>query len=103
VGAMCSPISESLTLQVHPKDYKFLVFSQFSSPIEHSHVEEAVSSAKRSAEQYVREKVEGSAAGEVKVRMEVIERKFADGHGKDMKSVKWIDVKATATGKPKLH
>jgi len=102
VGAVCSEISESVTLQVYPREEKFIVLSPYSSPTEFHHIEEALASAKCFAESYVRQKVEASGADDVRVRLEVIDRRFSDGYGKEMKFINWIDIRATALGKPRL-
>ena len=102
VGAVCSLISESISMEIYPKEYKYLVFSQFSSPLEYSHIESAIASARSSAEHYVREKVEAAQAEDVKVKVDVLEKRFSDGYGKESRFVNYVLVKATAMGKPKL-
>lgn len=102
VGAVCSQISESITVEVYPRDDKFIVFSQFGSPSEYRHLEEAMQSAGSTAERYVREKVEQSKAEDIKVRIDLVDRRFSDGYGKEMKFINYILVRATATGRPKL-
>ncbi|MDD1770743.1 MAG: hypothetical protein LUO79_06640, partial [Methanomassiliicoccales archaeon] len=103
VGAVLSEITESITLQVYPRDDKFLILSPLSSPIEYSHIEEAISSAKRTAETHVRQLIEVAWADDVTVRIEAIERRFSDGYGKEMKFTNWIDVRATGRGKPRYR
>jgi N-methylhydantoinase A/oxoprolinase/acetone carboxylase beta subunit len=102
VGAVCSLISESITVEVYPRDDKFIVFSQFGSPSEYRHLEEAVQSAQSWAERYVLQKMEQSKVEDIKVRIDRIDRKFSDGYGKEMKFISSILVRATATGKPLL-
>jgi N-methylhydantoinase A/oxoprolinase/acetone carboxylase beta subunit len=102
VGAVCSLISESITVEVYPRDDKFIVFSQFGSPSEYRHLEEAIQSARSNAEQYVRQKVEQSRAEDIKVKIDRVDRRFSDGYGKEMKFVNYILIRATATGRPKL-
>jgi N-methylhydantoinase A/oxoprolinase/acetone carboxylase beta subunit len=102
VGAVCSLISESITIEVYPRDDKFIVFSQFGSPSEYSHLEEAMQSAHTMAERYVREKVEQSRAEDIKVKVDMVDRRFSDGYGKEMKFINYILVRATATGRPQL-
>jgi N-methylhydantoinase A/oxoprolinase/acetone carboxylase beta subunit len=102
VGAVCSQISESVSMQVYPKENKYLVFSQFCSPLEFFHLEEAISSARTSAERYVRDKVETAQAEDVKVKVDVLEKRFSDGYGKESRFVNFVLVRATATGRPKL-
>ena len=102
VGAVCSLISESITVQVYSSDNKFMVFSQFGSPSEYYHIGEAMQSARAIAERYVRERVELARAEDIRVKVDVIEKRFSDGYGKEMKFINFILVKATATGKPRL-
>jgi N-methylhydantoinase A/oxoprolinase/acetone carboxylase beta subunit len=103
VGAVCSRVTESITVHVYPKDCKFLVFAPGTTPIDYMHVEEAVAAAKSYAGHFVRDRVESvGVEGEIQVKFDVIERRFCDGYGKEMKFINWIDVKATAMGVPKL-
>ena len=102
VGAVCSLISESVCVQIYPKDYKYIVFAPGSTPIEFSHVDEAIGSAKTSATRHAQERVEASGAKEVRVKLDVLEHRFSDGYGKEMKFINWIEVTAVATGRPGL-
>jgi N-methylhydantoinase A/oxoprolinase/acetone carboxylase beta subunit len=102
VGAVCSLISESITVEVYPRDDKFIVFSQFGSPSEYRQLESALASARSTAERYVLEKVTQSKVEDVKVKVDRIDRKFSDGYGKEMKFISSILIRATATGRPKL-
>ncbi len=55
VGAVCSQISETVTAQVFPNmDNLFFVLGPFGTPVTYGHVEQAVSAARRQAEEYVR-------------------------------------------------
>lgn len=102
VGAVCSLISESVSVKVYPKEMKYIVFASGTTPIEYSHVEEALTSARTSAERSARERVEASGGEEIRVKVEVFERRFSDGYGKEMRFLNWVEVRATATGKPNL-
>jgi N-methylhydantoinase A/oxoprolinase/acetone carboxylase beta subunit len=102
VGAVCSLISESVCVQIYPKDYKYVVFAPGSTPIEFSHVDEAIGSAKTSATRHAQERVEASGAKEVRVKLDVLEHRFSDGYGKEMRFINWIEVTAVATGRPAL-
>jgi len=102
VGAVCSLISESFTVEVYPRDDKFIVFSQFGSPSEYSQLGSALESARSTAERYVLEKMAQSRVEDVKVKVDRIDRKFSDGYGKEMKFISSILVRATATGRPLL-
>ncbi len=103
VGAVCSQVTESVMVQVYLRDDKYLVFSPLSSPVQYSHLGEALSSARCSAEHYVRDKITGPSVEDVKVRVETFEKRFSDGYGLESKFVNWVDVRATATAKPKLR
>ena len=47
VGAVCSLVTESVMVQVFLRDDKYLVFSPLSSPLQYSHLGEALASARR--------------------------------------------------------
>ena len=102
VGAVCSLISESTTVEVYPRDDKFIVFAQFGSPSEYRHLGDALQSARSTAERYVREKLDQSRVEDIKVKIDQIDHKFSDGYGKEMKFISSILVRATATGRPLL-
>ncbi|MCU0861893.1 MAG: hypothetical protein MUE65_06215, partial [Methanomassiliicoccales archaeon] len=102
VGAVCSLISESISVEVYPRDDKFIVFTGSGSPAEYRHLGDALQSARTTAERYVRDKLEHSRVEDVKVKIDQIDRKFSDGYGKEMKFISSIIVRATATGKPLL-
>ncbi|MGD1060210.1 MAG: hydantoinase/oxoprolinase family protein [Methanomassiliicoccales archaeon] len=103
VGAVLSEITESITVQVYPREGQFLILSSLSSPIAYSHIEEAISSAKRLAENHVQGLLDVAGTDDVNVRIELIERRFSDGYGKEMKFMNWIDVRATGKGKPRYR
>ncbi len=100
VGAVCSEITESISIEISPIGDKFLVFWQFSAPMQYSHLEEAVSSARIQAERYVMERLAIARATDIKVRVERVDVRFNDGYGKEMKFVNAIFIRATGTGKP---
>jgi hypothetical protein len=103
VGAVCSLVTESVMVQVFLMDNKYLVFSPLSSPMQYSHLGEALSSARSSAEHYVRDKITGPSVEDIKVRVETFEKRFSDGYGQESQFVNWVDVKATATARPRLR
>lgn len=103
VGAVLSQISESILVQIYPKEFKYVVFCPGSSPMEYSALDSAKSSAKSYAEYNVRERMKKHNAIDVKVKFDVEESKFCDGYGQEMKFVNWVNVRATATGRPKLR
>lgn len=102
VGAVLSQVTEAVKVRVYPKDFKYIVFGPGSSPMEYSAYESALSSAKSYAEYFVKEKMKTAKATDVKVKLDVDEHRFCDGYGQEMKFTNWVDVTATATGKPKL-
>jgi N-methylhydantoinase A/oxoprolinase/acetone carboxylase beta subunit len=103
VGAVCSQISETMVIRIYPKDGKFIVFAPSSAPMEYGHKGSAMESARRTAEDQVRTRVELAGAEDVRVRTVINEERFCDGYGKEMQFINWIDVKVTATGRPKLR
>jgi hypothetical protein len=103
VGAVCSLVTESVTVQVYLRDNKYLVFSPLSSPMQYSHLGEALNSARASAEHYVRDKITGPSVEDVKVRVETFEKRFSDGYGQESSFVNWVDLRATATARPRLR
>ena len=103
VGAVRSLVTESVMVQVFLRDDKYLVFSPLSSPVQYSHLGEALASARSSAEHYVRDKIAGPSVEDVKVRVETFEKRFSDGYGQESQFVNWVDVKATATARPRLR
>ncbi len=103
VGAVCSKISETVTVQICPKEYKYIMFAPGSTPMEYSHVEEAIAAGRSFAEFAVREKLLNYGADDIRVRTEVKETLFSDGYGQEMKFINQVDIRATATGKPRLR
>ncbi len=102
VGAVCSEITESVSIEISPVGDKFLVFWQFSAPMQYSHLEEAVSSARTQAERHVTERLIVARATDIKVKVEREDVRFSDGYGKEMKFVNAVFIRATGTGKPAL-
>ncbi len=103
VGAVLSQVSESVEVKIYPVEYKYIVYSPGSSPMEYSTVDGARAAARSYAEYYVKEKMKALKATDVTVKLDIEESKFCDGYGKEMKFINWVKVKATATGKPKLR
>lgn len=102
VGAVCSMVSESVMVQVFLRDDKYFVFSPMSSPGQYSSLDCALSGAKSIAENIVRDRIRSPHVEDVKVRIETFEKRFADGYSQESKFVNWVDVRATATARPKL-
>jgi N-methylhydantoinase A/oxoprolinase/acetone carboxylase beta subunit len=102
VGAVCSEMTESVSLEISPVGDKFLLFWQFSAPMQFSHLEEAVSSARTQAERYVTERLTIARATDIRVKVDREDVLFNDGYGKEMKFVNAVFIRATGTGKPSL-
>ena len=103
VGAVLSQISESILVKVYPKELKYVVVAPGASPMLYSTVESARGAAVSYAEYNVREKMKRHDAVDVRVRTQVEESKFCDGYGQEMKFINWINVRAVATGRPRLR
>jgi len=102
MGAVCSEVSELFSAQVYLRDNKYLVFSPMSSPSEYSQLGEAINAARSMTTTVVRDRIARSRVEDVRVKVDVIEKKFCDGYGREMKFVNWVDVRAMALAKPKL-
>ena len=100
VGAVCSKVSETIAVQVYPRDFKFWIFSPFTDPLEFHHREEAIEKAKEIAGEYVRVKALAAGAKNVKVMLDVDERRFAPGSSTATPTSNWTEVRARATGDP---
>ncbi|MCX6651497.1 MAG: hydantoinase/oxoprolinase family protein [Methanomassiliicoccales archaeon] len=102
VGAVCSQISETVTVQVYPNmDNVFFVLGPFGSPVTYSHLEQAISSARCQAEEFVRNRVYEAGAENIRVRSDVNANKFFGGDNVEGEQTAWVDVVARATGDPK--
>ena len=103
VGAVCSQISETITVQVFPNmDNLFFVLGPFGSPVTYGHVEQAISSARRQAEEWVRNRAYEAGAENIRVRSDVYENKFYGGVNVEGEQVAWVDIVARATGDPRI-
>lgn len=102
VGAVLSQVTETATVRIFPKDFKYIVFGPGSSPMEYSTYDSALAAGKSYAEYFVKERIKRTGAVDVKVKLDVDEHRFCDGYGQEMKFTNWVDLTATATGKPKL-
>jgi N-methylhydantoinase A/oxoprolinase/acetone carboxylase beta subunit len=100
VGAVCSKVSEMITLQVYPRDFKFWVFSPFTDPLDFHHQGEAVEKAKEMASEYVKAKAIADGAKNVEVRVDMDEKRFSPGSTTATPTTNWIEVRARATGDP---
>jgi N-methylhydantoinase A/oxoprolinase/acetone carboxylase beta subunit len=102
VGAVLSQVSETVTVRVYPKEHKFIVFGPGASPMEYLNYDSALSAARSYADYNVKERIKAAGAVDVKVKLDVDEHRFCDGYGQEMKFTNWVDITATATGRPKL-
>ncbi len=101
VGAVCSQISETVTAQVFPNaDNVFFVLGPFGTPVTYGHLEQAVSAARRQAEEYVRNRVYEAGAENIRVRSDISENKFYGGDNVEGEQTAWVDIVARATGDP---
>ena len=100
VGAVCSKVSESVTLQVYPRGSHFWVFSSLMDPEKFEKQEEAVIRAKEMASSYVRDRAIMAGAKDVKVMVEADDRTSAPGSRMMTHGTNWIQVCARATGDP---
>ena len=100
VGAVCSKVSESITLQVYPRGSHYWVFSSLTDPEKFDNQDEAVVRAKQMASAYVMDRAAMAGAKDVKVMVEA----FESCEGKDSVMLKhssnWIKVCARAIGDP---
>jgi N-methylhydantoinase A/oxoprolinase/acetone carboxylase beta subunit len=102
VGAVLSQVTETVTVRIHPKEFKYIVFGPGGSPMEYSHYDSAMGAGRSYAEYYVKERIRQTGATDVKVKLTVDEHRFCDGYGQEMRFTNWVDITATATGRPRL-
>jgi N-methylhydantoinase A/oxoprolinase/acetone carboxylase beta subunit len=100
VGAVCSKVSEMISVQVYPRDFKFWVFTPFADPLEFHHREEAIEKAKEVACEYVKGRALAAGAKNVEVMVDVDEKRFAPGSNTTTPTSNWTEVRARATGDP---
>ncbi len=100
VGAVCSRISETLTLRIQPlSDGQFQLLTPFGGTLDFPRAEEAIAQAKDLAGLHVRGKAEHAGAQDVRLRVDVHELRFRDQLG--MEHLDWIEVVARASGLPR--
>lgn len=102
VGAVCSQIVETTRVVVFPKEHKYTVFAHFYGSVEYEHIEQAVGRARTMAAEYVRERAERAGAKDVKVSVEVEEKKSPGGFVVAGEITHWVEVKAKAVGQPTI-
>jgi N-methylhydantoinase A/oxoprolinase/acetone carboxylase beta subunit len=100
VGAVCSKVSESITLQVYPRGSHYWIFSSLTDPEKFDNQVDAVVRAKQMASKYVMDRATMAGAKDVKVMVEA----YQGGECIDTVMLKhrsnWIKVCARASGDP---
>ncbi len=99
VGAVCSRISETLTMRIQPlSDGQFQMVTPWGDAQDFRRAEEAIKRAKVLAGEQVLGRAERAGAADISVRTDVREVRFKDQKG--MEHLNWIEVTARATGEP---
>lgn len=99
VGAVCSRISETLTLRIQPlTDGQFQMVTPWGDAQDFRRAEDAIRRAKELAGEYAWGKAERAGARDIALRTDVRESRFKDQKG--MEHLNWIEVTARATGEP---
>lgn len=99
VGAVCSKVSESITLQVYPRGSHYWVFSSLADPEKFDTQDGAVARAKEIASAHVMDRALLAGAKDVKVMVEAYETGDPDS-GMLKHTSSWIRVCARASGDP---
>ncbi|MCG7844234.1 MAG: hypothetical protein MIO90_02245, partial [Methanomassiliicoccales archaeon] len=100
VGAVCSQISETMTMRIQPlTDGQFQLLTPFGDALDFRKVEDAIAWAKDLAGQHVWGKADRAGAKDIGLRLDVHEVRFKDQRGMD--HLNWIEVIARATGEPR--
>jgi N-methylhydantoinase A/oxoprolinase/acetone carboxylase beta subunit len=100
VGAVCSRISESMTLRIQPLvDGQFQLLTPFGDTQDFRRAENAIARAKDLAGQVVWGKADRAGAKDIGLRVDVHEVRFKDQRGMD--HLNWIEVTARASGEPR--
>lgn len=99
VGAVCSRISETLTLRIQPlSDGQFQMVTPWGDAQDFRRAEDAIKRAKELAGEHVWSKAERAGAAGIALRTDVREIRFKDQKG--IEHLNWIEVTARATGEP---
>jgi hypothetical protein len=99
VGAVCSRISEMLTLRIQPlSDGQFQLVTPWGDAKDFRRVEDAIKRAKELAGEHAWSKADRAGARDIALRTDVREDRFKDQKG--MEHLNWIEVTARATGEP---
>jgi N-methylhydantoinase A/oxoprolinase/acetone carboxylase beta subunit len=100
VGAVCSRISETMTMRIQPLvDGQFQLLTPFGDTLDFRRAEDAIARAKDLAGQHVWGKADRAGAKDIGLRVDVHEVRFKDQQG--MEHLNWIEVTARATGEPR--
>jgi N-methylhydantoinase A/oxoprolinase/acetone carboxylase beta subunit len=100
VGAICSQVFDSVTIQIHSRDGQYNLITPFSEPLRFDRLEEAIERGSAMAEEHVIEQVRSSGGVEVVTKVEVRDMRARTGsHGRSDR-LNWIEIKARATGVP---
>lgn len=99
VGAVCSRISEALTLRIQAlSDGQFQMVTPWGDAQDFRRAEDAVKRAKELAGEHAWKKAERAGARDIALRTDVREVRYKDQKG--MEHLNWIEVTARATGEP---
>ncbi|MFP4197929.1 MAG: hydantoinase/oxoprolinase family protein, partial [Methanomassiliicoccales archaeon] len=102
VGAVCSPVVETVELVVFPKDERYTVFSPFEIPHTFSHVDQAVGAARNMASKHVEKRAREAGAKDIKVTLNVDEKRSLGGENVEGEIINRIEVRAKAVGQPSI-
>jgi N-methylhydantoinase A/oxoprolinase/acetone carboxylase beta subunit len=100
VGAVCSKVSESITMQVYPRGSHYWVFSSLADPQKFDNQGDAVIRAKEMASTYVMDRAVMAGAKDVKVMVEAYEGGGTSDSSILEHTTDWIRICARATGDP---
>jgi len=96
VGAVCSMVFDSVTIQVHSRDNRFHFVAPFCEPQEFDRLEAAVEAAKAMALEHVQQQVRLAGGSGITTKVEV----RGPGSGSGRFRLGWTQVTARASGKP---
>lgn len=102
VGAVCSQVFDSVTIQVHPRNGLFHLVAPFSEPLQFDRLEEAVEKGRQLATEYVTAQVRSSGGVDIVTKVEVREMRSKIGSQSLCDHLNWVEVRARATGPPGL-
>ena len=100
VGAVCSKVSESITLQVYPRGSHYWIFSSLTDPEKFDNQDDAVARAKEMASTYVMDRALLAGAKDVKVMVEAYQTAGNPDSGLIKHDSNWIQICARASGDP---